>query len=289
MRVLIAGCGYVGSALGVELAAAGHEVWGLRRGAAALPARICPIHADLTDPSLPSMLPEGIGRVVYAASPASPSDEGYARTYVHGLTNLLRALERRGAPVRRVLLTTSTAVYAQSDGAWVDESSATEPTHSSGRRLLEGERVLAEGPFPGVAVRLAGIYGPGRDGLLRRVLEGRARCPERPRHSNRIHRDDCAGLLHHLLDHPRPHPVYIGVDDAPDDLGEVYRWVADRLGVPHPPRETSHERDVGRRAPSNKRCRNGRLRASGYRLRVPSYREGYLPLIEALRASPSGS
>ncbi|MFW5925359.1 MAG: SDR family oxidoreductase [Myxococcota bacterium] len=283
MRVLIAGCGYVGTALGEELAGAGHVVWGLRRDPTGLPAPLHPIAADLTDPSTLDALPGEVDRVVYAASPAEASDRGYADAYVRGLENLLRSLERRGARIGRALLTTSTAVYAQSDGAWVDEASPTEPTHFSGKRLLEGEQVLASSPHPTVAVRLAGIYGPGRTGMLRRVRDGEARCPALPRYSNRIHRTDCAGFLAHLLLHPDPASVYIGADDAPVELCEAYGWIADRLGVPRPERESPNQSaGDGRRGRSNKRCRNDRLHASGYALRVPTYREGYAPLIDAL-------
>lgn len=288
MRILIAGCGYVGTALGEELAAASHVVWGLRRNPAGLPAPVRPIAADLTDPSTLSVLPEEVDRVVYAASPAGASDQAYADAYVRGLENLLGTLERRGAGIGRVLLTTSTAVYAQSDGSWVDETSATEPTHFSGKRLLEGERVLASGPYPAVAVRLAGIYGPGRTGMLRRVRDGEARCPAAPRYSNRIHRADCAGFLTHLLLHADPASVYIGADDAPVELCEAYRWIADRLGVPRPEREPANQSGGdGRRSRSNKRCRNDRLHTSGYALRVPTYRDGYAPLLHALTAQHS--
>jgi nucleoside-diphosphate-sugar epimerase len=280
MRVLIAGCGYVGTALGRMLAKRGHTPFGLRRDPRHLPPDIQPVAADLTDPhGLASALPGDIHAVVYCAGPSASTDEAYAETYVRGLTHVLDALEGRGEPPGRVLLTTSTAVYAQTDGSWVDETSPTEPTHFSGRRLLEAEAALAARPYPTVALRLAGIYGPGRTGLLRRVWEGTARRPAQPRYTNRIHRDDCAGMLAHLLEVKEPASTYIGVDDAPADMSEVMLWLAAALGVPPPPAEAPGTKPTGRRGTSHKRCRNQRITASGYRLCMPTYRDGYEPLI----------
>jgi nucleoside-diphosphate-sugar epimerase len=286
VRLLIAGCGYVGSALGVHLAGAGHTVYGLRRDPSGLPAELHPLAADLTDrPSLVRNMPDGLQAVVYAASPSAPTDEGYANAYVRGLTHVLDVLVRRGDPVERVLLTTSTAVYAQQGGEWVDESSPTEPAHFSGRRLLEAEALLAASPFRTVALRLAGIYGPGRTGLLRRVRDGTARLPAQPRFTNRIHRDDCAGMLAHLIDLPDPGPVYVGVDDAPADMAEVMLWLARRLGVPAPRPEDAEKAPSGRRARTHKRCSNALIKAHGYRLRMPSYRDGYEALVAGITAT----
>jgi nucleoside-diphosphate-sugar epimerase len=137
VRVLIAGCGYVGTALGLELARSGHVVYGLRRDPSALPAPLQPLKADLRDRGeLATLLPEELHGVIYCAGPTESTDQAYADTYVRGLTHVLEALEQRQAPVKRVVLTTSTAVYGQQDGGWVDEASPTEPTHFSGRRLL---------------------------------------------------------------------------------------------------------------------------------------------------------
>lgn len=279
MRVLIAGCGYVGSRLAEELAREGHRVHGLRRDPSRLPEGVLPVAADLTDPSTLGELPRDVDRVVYAAGAGSRDPEAYEDAYVRGPRHLMEALE--GAPVERFVLVTSTAVYGQDDGSWVDEESPTEPTSFSGEALLRGERVARDGPFPATVLRLSGIYGPGRTWLVRKVFSSEARVePEDhegpPRYGNRIHRDDCAGAIAHLLALEEADPVYLGVDDAPDPLAEVYRYLAELLGVDPPP-----SGEVGRGRGGNKRCRNARLRRSGYRFRVPSYREGYPPIVRA--------
>lgn len=275
-NVLVAGCGYVGSALAAELVARGHRVWGLRREPRGLPSGVIPIAADLADRASLDGLDEAIDHLVYAASPGARTEEAYETAYVRGLENVLSVLEGR-ARLERVLLTSSTAVYGQDDGGWVDERSETEPTSFSGRALLRGEAMLRGRSFRGVVLRLAGIYGPERTWLVRRVHRGEARIdPNVVRYGNRIHRDDCAGALAHLLELSDPAPVYIGVDDDPAPLAEVYAFVADLLGVAPPPLGEPTEARGG-----NKRCSNALLRASGYTLRVPSYREGYPAIVHA--------
>ncbi|RPJ26798.1 MAG: NAD-dependent epimerase/dehydratase family protein, partial [Planctomycetaceae bacterium] len=212
-NVLIAGCGYVGTALGVRLAGAGHTVWGLRRSAEGLPPGICLFVSDLSPPETLQTLPPALAAVFYTAAPNGVDDAAYRAIYVDGLRYVLEALVRQHQSPQRVLLTSSTAVYAQSGGEWVDETSPTEPQHFTGRRVLEGERMLLDGPFPATVLRLGGIYGPGRTSLIERVRQGLAACREGPPlYTNRIHRDDCAGALHHLMTLPQPDSHYIGVD-----------------------------------------------------------------------------
>lgn len=267
----------MGSRLAEELAGEeGTEVWGLRRNVDALPAGVRPVAADLLDPELAALLPPAT-EVVYAASADASSEEAYRRIYVDGTRNLLRALgEGRGA-VERFVFVSSTGVYGDVDGAEVDEESPTKPSGFRGRILLEGERTVLEGLPGSVVLRLGGIYGPGRTRLLDRIRSGEARCPpEDPVWSNRIHRDDAARALAHLLTvESRGHRVYLGVDEQPTPLCQIYRDLARRLGVPLPTRS----RSVTRRR-SNKRCSSRRLRESGFRFVFPSYREGYGDLIE---------
>jgi nucleoside-diphosphate-sugar epimerase len=281
-RVLIAGCGYVGSALGEQLAADSHTVWGLRRRPQSLPQRVLPIAADLAMPTTLAGLPSDLDAVFYMAAPAGSDDALYRIAYVDGLRHLLEALGKQGQRPSRVFFVSSTAVYAQQRGEWVDESSPTEPAHFTGIRLLEGERTLFDGPYRGVAVRFGGIYGPRRVQLVERVRAGRAEYARgRPQYTNRIHRDDCAGVLRHLMGVEDPAPVIIGVDSEPADQRSVMEWIAGALGAP-PPRPAPAGKG-GTRAPrSNKRCRNDRLLATGYRFRYPTFREGYRAVIAGM-------
>jgi nucleoside-diphosphate-sugar epimerase len=276
-RILVAGCGYVGSELAAQLNRHGHAVWALRRRSELLPSGLTGIAADLTDPAALRDLPPKLDYVFYTAAASERTDQGYREAYVDGLANLLTALEQQRHPIRRVLFTSSTAVYAQCSGEWVDESSPTEPTAFSGTRMLEAEHLLLAGPFPVVVLRSAGIYGPGRTRMIDRVRNGEAiLTPGGPRYSNRIHRDDVAAALAHLMCLPEADRVYIGADNEPADVADVYRWLADALGLPSPPVGTSTTEESPR---SNKRCRNRKLLATGFTLRYPTFREGYTALL----------
>jgi nucleoside-diphosphate-sugar epimerase len=278
-KVLIAGCGYVGSALGAALVADGDVVFGLRRRVVSLPAGVQPIEADLAVAKTLRDLPPGLDFVVYAASPGGPDDALYRTAYVEGVSRLLEALAAQRQNPKRIFLLSSTSVYGQDRGEWVDESSPTQPADFRGKRILEAEKILGAAGQAATIVRLGGIYGPQRVSMIERVRSGRAVVPRGgPRYTNRIHRDDCAGALRHLMRLPAPEPVYIGVDSEPADDATVLRWLAGAIGAPEPRVDAAA---AGGRA--NKRCRNDRLLASGYSFRYPTFREGYSALLTKLR------
>ena len=277
MRVLIAGCGDVGGALARRLVAADHEVWGLRRRIEGLPEGVRGVAADLTTGQGLEQLEGPFDRVVYCAAAGERDPEGYRAAYVTGQRRLAAALTRAGGLPERWLFTSSTGVYGQEDGSWVDEQSPTEPTSWSGRIMLEAEALAADLPTRSVIVRLAGIYGPGRRRLLQLVAGGGSCRAQPPVYGNRIHRDDCVGVLHHLMELPDPAPLYLAVDNQPAPLHEVYCLLAEEMGLPEP----FPSQEDGRRG--NKRCSNRLLTESGYLWQVPGYQEGYPPLVRAFR------
>ena len=178
-RILIAGCGDVGATLGQRLSAAGHEVWGLKRRPADLPPGIRPLAADLTDPATLNVLPPDLDAVVYSAAAAGFGEAAYQAAYVAGVRNLLDALRQAGQQPQRLLFTSSTSVYAQHQGEWVDEDSPAEAEGFSGRCIRDGERLMGDSGWPAVVVRFGGIYGPGRTRLIDSVRAGSRHPPRR--------------------------------------------------------------------------------------------------------------
>ena len=278
--VLIAGCGDVGSELARRLLADGHDVYGLRRRTRLLPEGVRPVAGDLRDPRSLRTLPGEIDVVCYTASADRRSPEAYREVYVDGLRNVLSAVSRTSA-VRRVLYTSSTRVYPQNGGERVDEDSPTGGDDIYARLLLEGERVARESSSCAVVVRFGGIYGPGRTRLIDLVRKGGS-CAAM-HYTNRIHRDDCAGVLRHLMQLERPAFVYLGADHEASTQCAVMDWIAKRLGVPPPAR-----RD-GPQATTGKRCDNARLVTSGYAFEYSSFREGYGALVAGLSTPGGGS
>lgn len=269
-RLLIAGCGDLGQRLARMLDPSRWTVTGLRRNPQALDDSLNAIGADLSRPETLKSVAGRWDAVVYQATPSERSPEGYRAAYVDGLVNLLTQAE----PTRLVFVS-STSVYGQDGGEIVDEQSATEPTRYNGRILLEGEAVAQTASATSICVRFSGIYGPGRDRLLAQVRSGQARCREAPAQwTNRIHADDCAGVLAHLLELERPAGVYCGSDSLPVPRCEVLDWLARRLDA------RPVQRDPNAPSGQGKRVCNQRLLASGYALRYPDFKTGYGALLQ---------
>ncbi|QKK03853.1 MAG: SDR family oxidoreductase [Pseudomonadota bacterium] len=270
-RVLIAGCGDIGTRLAACLDTAQWQITGLRRRADRLLAPIRPYAADLLDPATLDDLPVHWDAVVYQATPDRRDRNGYRQAYVDGMQNLMRRVD-----TRRLIFVSSTAVYGQDAGEWVDERSLTVPAAFNGEVLRLAERAVFDaGVAEPVVVRFSGIYGPGRDALVRQIRAGRARCrAQPPQWTNRIHADDCAGVLAHLLELPDPEPIYCASDCRPAARCEVLQWLAERIGVAGP------EQDSDARHGQGKRVANQRLLATGYRFRYPDFQRGYGALLE---------
>lgn len=274
MTVLIAGCGDLGTEVGLRLAARGERVVGWRRSADLLPPGIEGVSADLTRQLPP--IPQNTDVVVLATAAGDRSEAAYRSAYVDATGNVLDALERDGVQPRRILFVSSTAVYGNVDGGWVTEESPATSTAPTAMLVRDAEQVLLGRSDRGMVLRLSGIYGPGRTRLIDQVKGGTAVLPAQTQWTNRIHRDDAAAAVVHLtMDLEDPAPIYLGSDECPVDLGEVLRFLAAELGVPElPVGATSSSRGGARRADSSL------LRSTGFSFTYPTYREGYLAVLE---------
>ena len=276
--VLIVGCGDVGSRLATQLLDQDWQVYGLRRSIDRLPTGVIGVEGDLFSEQCPTQWPTGqIDYVVYSAAATEHDEAGYQAAYVDGLKNTLSWLEQHGQRPKRLLFVSSSGVYAQKDGEWIDETSPALSTNYSGRIILDAERVALESGIAASAVRLTGIYGPGREWLLGQVRKGYRVAVEPPLYGNRIHADDAAGLLAFLLEADRQGKAlddcYIGVDNAPAPLAEVVDWLRERLGI------TEWAAEASVRRAGSKRCSNARAKALGWKPRYSNYREGYAAIL----------
>jgi len=289
VRVAILGCGYVGLELGRQLTEAGHDVVGVRRSddglTAIRDAGFDAVRADVTDMASLSAVPD-VDWLVYAASAGGRGVEAARAAYVDGLRTVAETFGTRGSPPDRLVYTSSTGVYGDHDGDWVDESTTPDPATDRQRVLLEAEWVALEsGPIDGTVVRFGGLYGPERY-RLEYYLDG----PVTEGYLNSIHRNDAAGVVAHLLQTDRARDeVVLAVDDEPVSKWAFADWLADECGVARPPKQTVEERavegTVSRRVRANKRCSNDRLHELGYELQFPTVREGFRPAIDAYRSN----
>ena len=276
-RVLIAGCGDVGLRAARQLLARGNQVWALRRRAT-LPdsSGIHWLQGDLTQPATLRDLPAGITQLVYLPTPDARDPAAYRAVFVDGLRHLLAALGRD--TLERALLVSSSAVYGEHGDGWVDEETPAQPPGFNGTVLLEAEQWLAAQPLSSIVLRLAGLYGPDRLQQVERLRAGAVRVPRAVKHwANRIHVDDAAAAIAHLLALRAPMPLYLGVDDTPLPLDVLYDHWAALVGAP-PPAEGPAPPGVG-----SKRLSNARLRAGGFVPQWPDSREGYAALLHRAR------
>ncbi len=280
MRILIVGCGYVGQQVAALLRGDGHEVDGWVATSESVPAvsetGANPIVADAADPAAWAGRNGPWDAIVFSVSTSGGGEEHYRR--VHGEALRLALGAAVGKPF---IYTSSTSVYGQADGSWVDEESLAEPTVATSRVLLAAEReVLSAG---GLVLRLSGIYGPGRAIYLRKLIEGTAVMDGgEGRWINQVHRDDAAAAIVWALLHGRSREILNVTDDEPVRLGELYRWLCGQMRLPMPlevPGVTGRKR--GR---THKRVSNARIAAAGWRPIYPTFREGY----GALLASKAG-
>mgnify|MGYP002760181831 FL=1 len=298
MRAVVVGCGYVGCALAGQLADAGHEVVGVRRSTAglervtAIDESVDAVRADATAPTTLDSLPDA-DAVVFAASAGGRGADVAREVYVEGLRNVLEEYGTRATPPDRLVYTSSTGVYGDHDGGWVDETTPIEPTTAKTRVLATAETVaLTETEaygIDGTVARFAGLYGPDRY-RLDRYLDG----PVTAGYLNMVHRDDAAGAVRYLLeaDVARGEPVVV-VDDEPVDKHTFADWLAAECGVDAPPKRSKAERiadgdlstAAARRIRTSKRCSNEKLRALGYEFVYPTFRTGYRAAVEAYTES----
>ncbi len=269
MKVLIIGCGYVGERAADLLHEAGHDVTGVTHSADSAQRltqrKPYAVHAcDVSDELSIRQLPATPEVVIHCASSNRGGAEMYRSVYLNGCRHLQNVF-----PGARLIFTSSTSVYPQTDGAWVTEESDATPDRETSQILRETEDMVLE--HQGCVARLAGIYGPGRSFVLKNFLEGSAVIEGNDgdgRWLNQIHRDDAARALVHLA-LTRLTGTFNVTDDTPLTQRECFAELAARFHKPMPP--TAAPKTERKRAWTSKRVSDAKLRASGWTPLYASY------------------
>jgi nucleoside-diphosphate-sugar epimerase len=276
LKILFIGCGDIAQR-SASLVRENQQCYGLRRNPNSLPSYITPITADASDSKkLHSVTAEGFDIWVVTITPAEFTQQAYLDAYLAVAQSILEVVGSIPNPPKLIIWVSSTSVYGDCAGGWVDETTKAIPVTFSGEILLQAEKIIKDLPCQSTVVRFSGIYGPGRARLLSQVRSGRGR-PQMPQQwSNRIHADDCGGVLAHLInlfESGKPiEQVYLASDCQPVTQHEIRRWLAQRLSVDLV--EESVAEGLVRR------CSNRLLLESGFNFKYPSFREGYAALIE---------
>ena len=282
-RLVIFGCGYVGSAVALEALARGLRVTALTRNAAsALVLReqgIEVVIADLATETWHDQIDGAPDFAVNCVSSSGAGLEGYRHSYVDGMASILGWARRRGA-VGTLVYTSSTSVYPQGGGVVVDETAPTAAAEASDRAKLllaaEAQLQTATGACARwFVLRLAGIYGPGRHHFIDQVRAGEAPGSGEA-HLNLIHRDDIVAAIEACFAAPATvaNAIYNVVDDGPARKSAIVAWLAEQLRVP-PPRFTGEPTSARRGLTPDRIIANAKLKAAlGWAPRYATFREG---------------
>ena len=283
MSKLIFGCGYLGQRVAKRWLETGEQVFAVtrsrERGQKLAQAGLTPIVADVTVPESLCQLPPA-DTVLYAVGYDRTSKVPMRQVYVEGLRSALAALPSRDA---KLIYISSTGVYGQFHGQWVDEQSPCEPEREQGRLCLEAERLLKSHAFGSRAIilRLAGVYGPGRIPNAQRIRDHEPIAVADEGWLNLVHVDDATSVVLAVAERATPPEMYLVSDGQPVERREYYSELARLLHAP-PPRFAPPDADVpsAQRAASSKRVSNARLQAElAVPFRYPSYREGLAAIV----------
>ena len=278
-KILIIGCGSIGTQLAHNLVTKGHDVTGLKRNPPKLDiGEVNYFTADISLAYQLEELPLDFEFIYFIVSPDGRNKESYQAIYEIGLTNLIDRFAKEGASPNWIFVS-STSVYGQSEGEWVDEESIAQPDNITSQYIRQAEQQLIDLNPQNIVVRFSGIYGPGREYLLRMAKQQSVIQKDPPYYTNRIHQQDCIGVLIFLLEQRLAgvtlEQCYLASDDNPATMWDVMSWLTEHLSC-KPPEVKVNDKEVG----MNKRCNNQRLKTLGYHFQYPDFKAGYLELIK---------
>ncbi len=281
MRVLIVGCGYVGERFAKQAVERGWEVAALTRSQERAnhlrDIGVTPVLGNVLDTESLADLPEA-DLCLYAVGFDRNANENKREVYVSGLRNVLSEIASR---IPRLIYVSSTSVYGQANGEWVNEDSPCEPANESGQICLDAENVVKEfydspESQSATVLRLSGIYGPGRLIGRKEQLQQQKPIAGNPQGwLNLIHVDDILQALFAIAISPSPSPLYLLSDERPNRRIDFYSELAKHLNTPAPVMSAEASENLG------KRCDSSRIRSDlGLKLLRPTIEEGIAASLE---------
>ncbi|MFL0800254.1 MAG: NAD-dependent epimerase/dehydratase family protein [Agarilytica sp.] len=276
---LFIGFGDIAARCAKVLIAQGDEVVGVARTPRNDEAGLSFITGDAKSAEVLACIAEqSFESAVITLSPSAYSEADYRECYYDTSKTLLSLWAGKANAPNKTLFISSTSVYSQNNGELIDEESAAEPSSPTAKVLRETESLFLESNLPTSVIRFSGIYGPGRDYLLRQVQKGNGGSAQ---YTNRIHVEDCCGVICFLIAQKTLHDVYLASDDCPVTSKEIREWLADKLGVDGSTLMASRTPGRG----GSKRCSNQRLKSAGYTFKYPEYKKGYCHVISTFLGS----
>lgn len=293
---LFIGFGDIARRCAEKLIDQGENVVGIARSDKSVPEGMEFWQGDITDARLQQRIGQEVFlSVVITLTPSGRDAQAYRRAYFEPVQSLVK-LWQAHTPPQRIIFVSSTRVYGQQADEWVDELSPTQPADEQGELLLQAEQCLLQSHLPACVLRFSGIYGPQRDFLIRQVQAGRMGDDH---FTNRIHVEDCCAIILFLLRDLSPQAlpkILLASDNSPVKSSMIRAWLAQQLNIAEESDVQNENAEVDRTAqagnknkttkmPSksrtgSKRCSNAKLLQLGYKLKYPTYQEGYQAILQ---------
>lgn len=261
--VIIVGTGDLGGRVGRALMTSGHTVLGLNRSPSepGFEVSVADINHEASIPRLKCKT------LLFSVAARDRSVHGYQATYVNGLNHVISAIE-----FDHLINISSTRVFKDQKDGWVNDQSPLNATSELAQPLIEAAQIASR---RGTNLFLGGIYGPGRDRLIRLARDGGWSAPGHC--TNRIHIEDATLLTALLIETTLksgalPNAI-IGVDGQAAEMAEVLDWLREQTGSSKDPDQKIPTRGVG------KKCRSGYLKQIEFSFQYPDFQSGYRSLL----------
>ena len=259
LSLAIIGAGDLGLRVAQKRAILGDAVWAMRRRTLPMPAGVNAVIGDMHQAESLQLMPKKPDWLLFCATPDERTEQSYRHVFLDGLQNAMQTLQPK-----RTIFISSTAVYAQNNGQWVDEASDVHPVRFNGKVLYEAEQLCLQAPG-NVVLRLSGLTGPNRTMLINKAILG---TDIQNTWTNRIHIDDAASAISFLMNLNQIPSAINVTDDLPALQIDVVNWIRSKQQLP--------ELQLSELQVSGKRISNARLKALGWVPKYPSYKEIYM-------------